>query len=51
MKSLLITITIVLVLALYKFWLGELFKTRPGLTGIIAGLVVLVWAVGFSFYK
>jgi hypothetical protein len=45
MKSLLISATVVLGLALYKFLLGELVKTRPGLTAIVIIISFILLAV------
>lgn len=47
MKSLLITAVTVLGMALYKFLLGELNKTRPILTAVILLVTVVLWAIAF----
>jgi hypothetical protein len=49
MKSLLISATVVLGLALYKFLLGELVKTRPILTAVILLVTVVLWAIAFWY--
>jgi hypothetical protein len=49
MKSLLITTTVVLGMALYKFLLGELVHTRPVLTAVIILFTILLWGIGFWY--
>lgn len=47
MKSLIITVLLTLGMALYKFLLGELVKTHPGLTAIIVIISLFLIALGY----
>ena len=49
MKSLIITVLLTLGMALYKFLLGELVKTRPILTAVILLVTVVLWAIAFWY--